>query len=292
MTALVDRATGALVRSPRRRRPTWSLGRTLTAVVLAVPCIYPLVYLVSVSVASAEDYQVNRNGIPRQLDLQRIGDVWVRIEFGQAVLNSLQAVGVGVLVMLLVSSLGAYWFHVHRTLVAQVLFQVAVVGMTVPVVAMIIPLFVLFSQAGLLNELWALGLVYGAINTPFGLFFLTAYYRSSLPNELLEAARMDGAGRLREYWSIVLPLSRPALGALAALGFVWTWGDLLMSLVLVQTPALRTVTVAVSALATGRFNDDAQLAATGALLALLPLIVIFLFAQRTLQRGVLAGIGK
>lgn len=292
MTALVESSTPTLVRSPRRRRPTWSLGRTLTAVVLAVPCIYPLVYLVSVSVASAEDYQVNRNGIPRQLDLQRIGDVWVRIDFGQAVLNSLQAVGVGVLVMLLVSSLGAYWFHVHRTLVARVLFQVAVVGMTVPVVAMIIPLFVLFSQAGLLNELWALGLVYGAINTPFGLFFLTAYYRSSLPNELLEAARMDGAGRLREYWSIVLPLSRPALGALAALGFVWTWGDLLMSLVLVQTPALRTVTVAVSALATGRFNDDAQLAATGALLALLPLIVIFLFAQRTLQRGVLAGIGK
>ncbi len=274
------------------RRHRIARSRTVIAVLLTLPFLYPFVFLIQVSVASRSSYLQDPVGFPSSFDFGRLGEVWTRVGMGKAMLNSAIAVGLGVVVLVVVSSMAAFWFHMHRGRTARALKATILMGMALPLVAMVIPLFTIFSRTGMLNELWALGLVYAAINLPFGVFFLSAYYRDGLPVSVLEAARVDGASRWHEFRHIVLPLSRPALATLAALGFVWTWGDLLLSLVLVQDPERRTVTVSAAALAVNRFSNDSQVAAAGALLALLPLIPVFLFAQRALQRGLLTGATK
>jgi ABC-type glycerol-3-phosphate transport system permease component len=108
---------------------------------------------------------------------------------------------------------------------------------------------------------------------------------------LFEAASADGATTLQQFTMVVLPLARPALGTVAALGFVWAWGDLFVALILLQDPSKYTQTVAAAGLATV-FNANVQETAAAALLSMLPLVIIFSLAQRAIVRGFTAGVGK
>ena len=149
----------------------------------------------------------------------------------------------------------------------------------------------MLSDAELTDNLLVLGVVYGAVNVPFGLYLLYAYFRDAIPSEILQAAEVDGASPWQTFHRIVLPLSKPALATLAALSFVWTWGDLVMSLILIQSSDNFTLTVAASTLS-GRFDSQPQANAAAAMIALLPILIVFLFAQRAIRSGLTAGFGK
>ncbi len=163
--------------------------------------------------------------------------------------------------------------------------------MAIPPPIFVIPLFVLLADWKATNNLVVLGFVYAAWNAGFGLYLMYTYYRGAIPPEVLEAAEVDGASSMRQFVRLVLPLSRPALATLAALVFVWSWSDLLLSVVLIQDSTRRTV-VPATALLADRYFSDVPSQAAAVLIALVPMLLVFLVGQRYLKRGIMAGVGK
>lgn len=265
--------------------------KVMVLIVACVPFVYPFAFMIFTAVRPEDDYFESRLGLPTAFTTEHFSYALENAELGRGIVNSMIAVTTGVVVVVVVSALAGFWFLRHRGRIATGLMGLIVSMWIVPYVVYIIPLFVMLSQAGLTDNLFVLGLIYGAINVPFGLYLIYAYFRDGIPGEILQAAEVDGATTWQLFSRVVLPLSRPALATLAALAFVWTWGDLVLSLILIQSSDKMTITVAASTLA-GRFDSEPQANAAAALIALLPIFIVFMCAQRAIRSGLTAGFGK
>lgn len=269
----------------------WSAGRTALLLVATIPFVYPFWILLSTALKPLNEFQASPISWPDDPTLGNISGAWRDAELGQAMLNSAIAVTVGVIVTAAISSAAAFWFLRHRGRLARIL-RIALIGtMALPPPIFVIPLFVLLADWRVTNNLIALGFVYAAWNGGFGLYLMYSYYRGAIPPEVLEAAEVDGASTFTQYRRLVLPLSRPALATLGALVFVWSWSDLLLALILIQDSTRRTL-IPATALLADRYLSDVPSQAAGVLIALVPMLVVFLIGQRYLKRGIMAGIGK
>jgi ABC-type glycerol-3-phosphate transport system permease component len=267
-----------------------SVGRTAILVVAALPFLYPFVFLVGTALKPLAAFNENSVNLPSNPTLDNIGAAWTEASLGWAMLHSLLAVGVGVAATVAVSAAGAFWFFLHESRPARVLRYVLIGTIALPPPVFIIPLFVLLSDHSATDNLLVLGLVYAGWNASFGLYLIYTYFKG-LPRDVIEAARVDGASLLQLLWRVMLPLSRPVLATLAVLSFIWSWSDLLISIVLVQDPSRRLLTPA-TALLSDQYSTDIPKQAAGVLIAVLPMLFVFLLGQRSLVRGVAAGVGK
>lgn len=275
----------------RQRRLRWSPTRTSILVVATLPFLYPFVFLVGTALSTNLHFTLDPSGFPSHPTTTNFSSAWTLAGLGPALLHSLVAVGVGVVVTVLVSAAGAFYFLLHRGKLAALL-RVALIGtMALPPPVFIIPLYVLLNGWNLTNNLLILGCVYAAWNGSFGLYLMHSYYQRGIPDDVLEASQIDGASRWEQFRHIVLPLSRSAASTLAVLTFVWSWSDLLLAIVLIQDPGRRTLIPATTLLTT-RYNTNIPINAAAVVIALVPMLIVFLGAQRFLQRGVLAGLGK
>jgi ABC-type glycerol-3-phosphate transport system permease component len=265
--------------------------KTLIAVICTLPMLYPFAFLVGTALKTQPEFTANASGFPQRLTLSNFSYAWQSADLGAGVGHSLIAVGVGVVVTVTISALGAFWFFLRKGRGARLLRIVLIGTMALPPPIFIIPLYVLLSDANLTNNLAVLGLVYAAWNSSFGLYLIHAYLQHGMPPEVLEAASVDGASTGQVFRRIVLPLLRPAIATLSVLTFVWSWSDLLMALVIIQNAAQRTL-IPATALLTNRYNTDIPGNAAAVVIALIPMLIVFLLGQRFLQRGILAGIGK
>ncbi len=269
----------------------FSASKTAIAAVCTLPMLYPFAFLVGTALKSQSNFTSDAASFPQQLTWSNFSYAWHTADLGAAAVHSLIAVGVGVVVTVTVSALGAFWFFLRKGRVARALRIVLIGTMALPPPIFIIPLYVLLSNANLTNNLVILGFVYAAWNSSFGLYLIYANLQRGLPAEILEAARVDGAGMWQTFRRIVVPLLRPALATLSVLTFVWSWSDLLMALVIIQNSGDRTL-IPATALLTNHFNTDIPGNAAAVVIALIPMLAVFLFGQRFLQRGILAGVGK
>lgn len=269
---------------------TWRPGRTLIAILIAIPFIYPFVFLLGTALKPNEQFIEDAAGLPSSLTLENLDDAWTTAALGPAMARSAVAVAVAVVVTVTISVAGAFWFLNHRGRVAALLRWAVIATMAVPVPVFIIPLFLQVNRWGLDDSLVTVGFAFAAWNASFGLY-LTYAYLQGLPLDVLEAAAIDGASRFQQLRYIIIPLSRPVLATLAVLTFVWAWSDLLISVVLVQDPAQRLL-IPSTALLADRFSSDVPRDAAGVLIALLPIVLVFLAGQRALVRGITAGVGK
>jgi raffinose/stachyose/melibiose transport system permease protein len=268
-----------------------SRARLAILTVAALPFLYPFYFLLCTALRPEADFLQNPLGLPTHLTTTSLRTAWDQATIFQSTINSLIAVGTSVVVLLVVSALAAHWFLLHRSRMASMVLATICALWVLPYVIYVIPLFVELHRLGLINRLWVLGFVYAALNVPFAVGFLYAYLLRGVPPEILEAARIDGASDRQLFVSLVLPLARPALAAVAALSFVWSWGDLLVSLILVQTPQDYTLTVSTATLVT-QFDNHPQEVAAAALMSILPVFIVFLVAQRYIRRGMTAGVDR
>jgi ABC-type glycerol-3-phosphate transport system permease component len=272
-----------------RRR--WSPGRTALLAIATLPFLYPFAFLVGTALKPNQEFVADQVGFPSQPTFANFSAAWTQADLGAGMLHSVIAVGVGMILTVLISSAAGFWFLMHQGRFSNALRVILIGTMALPPPVFIIPLFVLLSQWHMSSNLIVLGCVYAAWNGSFGLYLTHAYYKRAIPDEVLEAARIDGAGRWTQYRRIVLPLSKPAMATIAVLSFVWSWSDLLLAIVLIQNPAQRTL-IPAATLLTNRYNTDIPASAAAVVLALLPMLIVFLGGQRFLQRGILAGVGK
>lgn len=209
----------------------------------------------------------------------RVFDV---IPFGQQFLNTVLMAGLRTIGQVLFCSMAAYAFARLRFPGRTVLFGILLSVLMVPPQLFIIPQYQIMSSLGWLNSLQAL--VVPGLFSAFGVFLLRQFFLG-LPKELEEAAAIDGAGPVRIYWSIVLPLARPGLVALSLLVLLWSWNDLFWPLVVNTDPGKMTLSAGLASLQ-GQFQTDYPVLMAGSLLASLPIIAIFTLLQRQFIQGI------
>ncbi|MDN4479212.1 carbohydrate ABC transporter permease [Demequina lignilytica] len=260
-------------------------------VVLSLAMLSPIVLAVINSVKTSEEYA--RNGplaLPEGFDLSGLTEFWVSVDFTNKLLNSvLISVGVAALGVVL-SLLTAYGLGVGRVRGRFWILALFMVAFTLPQEALVYPLYFMSKNVGLYDSQLAVIIIIGVLQAAFGTYLLSSVL-SSVPDEVLEAARVDGAGRFRILTQIVTPLVRPTLMVLGAFFFVWTWNEFFIPLVLLPSGRNQTVSVALGSLF-GQYTSDPVTTAAAAVVGILPALVFFILFQRTLMRGVNMGAVK
>jgi len=205
--------------------------------------------------------------------------------------NSILYASLATLGALLTESMAGYAFARLRFPGRDVLFALTVAMLVMPFVATVIPRFLLFSELGLVDTLGALVIPWWFGGSPYGIFLMRQFFLS-VPRELDEAARIDGAGRWRTLWMVLMPQATPVLVALGLLHFTYFWNDLLGPLVYCQTQACKTLPQGILANYQSTWDPQWALFTMSALLMVLPVAVMFLVAQRRFKQGFLfSGLG-
>jgi ABC-type glycerol-3-phosphate transport system permease component len=219
---------------------------------------------------------------PERVDLGVFARAFADQPTGRWLLNSGVIAVAGVVLTVVVSLLAGYAFAKYRFRGRDALFALMLVTIMVPIHVIMVPEFVIVSRLGLVNSPWAVVLPTAAQAVTI---FMARQFLAGLPDELLEAARVDGAGELRIFLRVVLPLSGPLIAVLTILTFVWRWNDFVWPLVALQTPRDYTISVGLAAL-NGTFSHpwDEMMAIT--LLSMVPVVAVFLAFQKRFVRGI------
>lgn len=270
------------------RRAAITPARVLAWVLLGigvVVAIVPFVWMVSGSFRTEADlYSAPESLLPTEWTLGGYERIWSELPFLRVIANSFIFAGVTTVLCLLFDSMCAYALARLRFRGRRIAFWLVIATLMIPSQVTLIPVFVELFHLGWLNTYQ--GLIVPRATSAFGIFMLRQFFLT-IPAELDEAARLDGAGHFRIYWRIILPLAKPALATLAVLHFMNLWNDLLWPLVVTSSTEMRTLPAALTLFGGQHVNDHAVLLA-GAVISLLPLALAFFLAQRFFVQGVAA----
>ncbi|MFK4851910.1 carbohydrate ABC transporter permease [Microbacterium sp. ZW T6_19] len=258
--------------------------------IAVVLIIAPFAYTLVTSLRPASDVINDPLGWPTSLTLDNIVNAYEKMNYTQGLLSSTIML-VGTLFLTIVAgSLAAYPLaRISRSWTTWV-YRVFIAGSTIPIFVLIAPLYLLLRDAGLLNSYAGVILAYTAINLPVAIFFYTSFFRQ-IPIELEEAAAIDGSGPVRTFFVVLFPLLRPVTATLATFLTLSVWNDLIVPLVFVQDPSLKTVMVNAYSLV-GSYTLDPSLLFPAALLGVAPLLIVFAFLQRYIVSGLTMGAVK
>jgi multiple sugar transport system permease protein/raffinose/stachyose/melibiose transport system permease protein len=271
------------------RRTRRRIGRALTFLILCVVVVvmlFPFLFMVLTAFKSKDQY-VSGTGF----SLDGWAELFKFLPVVQELVNSAVVTAGAVLLIIAVSTTGGFAFAKLGFRGAGVVFLGILAGMMIPMQSIIIPEFVNIARVAHLNNQY-LGaiLVYAALGAPIATYLMTTYYRG-IPSELVEASVMDGASYWQVFRKVMLPLSVPAITTIAVLQFIQIWDDLLVGLLFLNEPHVRTITVGLAVIQTGRVVNVPALMA-GSLLSALPAIVVYLIFQRNLIQGLTMGVNK
>jgi alpha-1,4-digalacturonate transport system permease protein len=213
-------------------------------------------------------------------------DLFQKFTFGTYLWNSVFITVVATLLTLLINSMAAFGLSKYRFSGQRGVLLLILSTLMIPPTIILVPMFLVINEIGLLNSLW--GVILPAIATPTGVFLLRQYMLT-IPDELLEAARMDHASEWRIYWRIVLPLSAPALAVLAIFSVMWRWNDFLLPLIVLSRNEQFTLQLALNAFQ-GELNTQWHYLLAMTVITLLPVTIVFAFLQRHITTGI-AGAG-
>ena len=252
----------------------------------AVLALFPLLWMISASfmqTGGANSYPPRL--IPGHPTLAHYREIFTRFSMGRFVLNSAIIAFTVTFVSLFINSMAGYAFAKLRFSGRERLFRILTLGLVVPVQVAMLPLFLMFKEMGLINTYW--GVIIPSLSSIFGIF-LVRQYALDIPEDLLDAARIDGAGEFRIYLSIVLPVVTPILATLAIWTFLATWNDFMWPLIVLSDQSKFTLPVALASLS-GEHVQDTELMMAGSVVTVLPVLMVFLFLQRYYVQGILSG---
>jgi multiple sugar transport system permease protein len=263
-------------------RSRWWLYLLLSLALVVV--MAPFVWMVLGSLKpDAELRQVPPTWWPQQASLDNYTELFTRLDFGQFFFNSTAVAVVVTIGNLVFCSAVGYALAMLEFRGRNVLFALIMGTLMIPGVVTFVPLFVLVANLGLVNTLP--GLMLPFLVAPFGVF-LMRQFMLGLPKDLLDAARVDGAGELRIFFRVFLPLCGPALATLGILTFLGSWNNFLWPLVVAQTEDTYTLPVALALYSTGQNATQYGLLLAGATVVVLPVLIVFMVFQRRFIQGI------
>jgi ABC-type glycerol-3-phosphate transport system permease component len=259
-------------------------GILLVATFLA---LVPSIFMILTSLKSQDEYTFNKIGLPHALVLDHFESLFTDSPIFNWMGNSAILVVGAVLLSTVVSCLGAYAIALMRFRGRTFLFSISTALMAVPPVVMIVPLFVLYTRLDLISTFRGTIIIYAGLITPFSVYLLTTFFRT-LPKELFESARMDGANDLFILWKIVLPLALPALLTLVVVNALYVWNDLIIAIIFLQDDSKRTLMAGISVFQ-GRYEAQIPLTMAGMVIASAPMLILYILFQKYFIQGLMAG---
>ncbi|MEX1078803.1 MAG: carbohydrate ABC transporter permease [Homoserinimonas sp.] len=274
------------VRRPEPRRSplrlAGSIGLHLVVILGAIAMFFPFFWTIITSISPGAGLGVAPSLVPENPSLEAYTRLFSERPFGRVILNSLLLAGITTVVQLFTSATAGYAFSRLPFRGQTAVFAVYLATMMIPLQVLIVPLFVELKAFGLLNTY--LGALLPTFASAFGIFLLRQAI-NQVPRELDEAATIDGAGHFRIFSSIILPNIRPALATLVVFAFMGSWNSFLWPLVVLRSPELQTLPVALAGLQ-GQYTTEWDIVMAGSVVSVLPMLALYIFAQKYVIQGV------
>lgn len=257
--------------------------RVVILVTAALVALIPIVWLVLGSFKTPTELSARPPLLlPESWGISNYTDALTRFDFTTYLFNSTVVTIAATALTLAINSMAAYALAKYNFRGKNGLFLLTLATIMIPLQVILIPVYQVVASLGMVNTLW--GLIIPAAATPTGVFILRQYMLS-IPDELIEAARVDGSGEFRTFIQIVLPMCRPALAVVAILSIMWRWNDFLWPLVVAQSETVYTLPVALARF-TAEETVPFNLIIAMSVVSILPVIILFLFFQRQIVTGI------
>jgi len=285
-TAPFDRA------SARRRRRRFPVAKSFISVILvaiAALMIFPLVWLVLTSLRPRNTV-FGGSFFPTSITFDAYSTAWTSTNFGLHFFNSLWITSATVIGVVVSAALAGYAFAKLRFPFKNVIYVILLVTLMMPSTSLIIPLYLQLKSIGLLNTQAGLVVLYISSSSPFAMFLMRAFFEI-LPIELIQAARIDGAGEFTIFWRVVLPLARPGIATVIIFQFLGTWNEFIYAnTVLQSTDALPLQPVLFGLL--GQYQTDWPTLTAGLTMSIVPVVLVYVWMQRQFVAGMTLGAVK
>ena len=252
-------------------------------VIGALVMVFPFVWMIIASLMTAGEIQLRPPvWLPAEPQFRNYSDLADSIPMGRLYFNSLFTSGIIVAGVLISSSLAGFAFAKYRFPGRQFLFYLILATMMIPFFVTLIPVFFIVRQLGWIDTYQ--GLVAPGLASAYGIFLMRQFIMT-LPDELIDAARIDGATELRIYWRIVVPLVKPALATLGTFTFIGAWNNFLWPLLVINSRELMTLPLGINSMKS-LYADNTNLLMAGTAVAVLPMLLVFIFLQRYFIQGI------
>ena len=256
----------------------------------AITTLYPLFYVAMTSARTLEDYNKNAYGIPKFFTLDSFRILIENYSLGTAARNTITVVGISLLTAIIFSSFAGFALAKYDFPGSKAMNWSFIAVMLLPSQILIIPIYLLLSKFELVGHLHGLMFVYIGTNIPFGVFFLKSVF-SAVPDTILDAARIDGAGFFKSFFKIAVPNAAAGITTLAVLQFLGMWNELLYAYLILPDQSQRLLTPALASIG-GRYTTNQPLVAAALCLTAAPTLILLAMSSKYLVRGVSTGIGN
>lgn len=282
-------------KSPAKAKATWtstsggrppsvaSILRTSSLIALSLVVLIPVIWFILSSFKDIIDLSSRPPKIlPTRWAFENYSQAFQMYDYMRYFMNSVFVTVVATLLTLIINSMAAFAFAKYNFRGRDGLFVLTLAMIMIPLQVILIPMYLVVSSLGLVNTYW--GMIIPAAATPTGVFVIRQYMLT-IPDELIESARIDGAGEFRIYARIMLPLARPALAVIAIFSILWRWNDFLWPLLIAQTERLYTLPVAL-ALLNGQLVVPYNVVLAMSVMSIIPVLFMFVFMQRQIIQGI------
>ncbi|MCK8488016.1 carbohydrate ABC transporter permease [Paenibacillus sp. MBLB2552] len=252
--------------------------------------IVPLFWMVVNSFKNEQEYAANPFSLPEALHFSNYAEAWKVANMNVYFLNSLFVTFASLIVTVFFGALASYFLSRFQFKLRGITYGVFLLGMLVPIHATLIPIFLIMQKLHLLDTHLSLILPYTAFHLSLTIIILEGFMRG-FPKDLEESGVMDGAGIFRIFWSIILPITRPAMATVVILNFIYNWNEYLFALVLISSSALKTLPLGLANFV-GIETASLTLQMAALTMALIPIIIFYLLLQKQLVTGMTAGAVK
>jgi len=247
----------------------------------------PFYLMVTNSFKTTQQFVENPFALPAKINFRNYIDAFSKMKFPNALLNSFLIMLISVALIILSSSMAAYFLVRNKWRINKILYAVFVASMIVPFQAIMIPLVSIYGKLGLMNNKWTLIFMYMGFGQAFAIFIFHGFIKN-IPLEMEEAALIDGCNRMQSFFIIVFPLLKPVVVTVLILDVLWIWNDYLLPSLILLSPSERTLPLSTYSFFSSYSVDYAPLMA-GLVLTIIPVLIAYLLCQKQIIRGVVQG---
>jgi len=263
------------------------IGKYFFLMIFIVFSLLPLFIVILTSLKTEKEMFSNVLGFPQIPQWSNYGQVWTKSGFNRFFINSVIITIPVVLIVVTCSSLAGYAFSKMRFKGRNILFFIFLIGLMIPVPSLLIPLYRNVNGLKMLDTRLGVILPQASIVLPFGIFLMRTFF-DGIDDEILEAARIDGANDINLITKVMVPLASPGIKALSLISFMWAWQEYLIPLVMIREERIKPLTVALD-IFIGRYSTSYTLIATAAVIVFIPITIVFLITQKTFIQGLTMG---
>lgn len=268
----------------------WALIQNLILLAFSITCIFPAIWLFYSSMKTKSEFNENPIKLPAGLNFEHYIDVLTKSNIVKWMGNTVRNTVLSLILVVFIGFIIGYFLSRFRFKGRKMMYGYFMLGMLVPIHALMIPMYVLFTKTGMGNNWYTLIFPYTAFGIPTAVFLVESYVKN-IPKELEEAAAIDGSSFSRTLFTIILPVCVPVLVTVGIIQFFFTWNEFTFALILLNDEALKTVPVGLT-IFKGQYSTDYPRMMAAMLLSILPAMVIYFTFSKQIMKGMVAGAVK